>query len=129
MLYHRPVRHHGTARDDHDAVADHVLLGVVLLGAAFVDDADLAADPAVLVEDGALNDGALTHAQVGDAGPAVGGALGGGLEAVGADHDGVAQRHPLTDLTAHTDDASLGQGAGAHHAAVADQALPEARVA
>ena len=37
----------------------------------------------------------------------IGLALGGGLEAVGPDEHGVAERHVLADTAAHADDAAL----------------------
>ena len=50
---HGPVRHHGLVGNDDDAVADHIVVGFPLQQAAPVDDLHIAADPAILVQDGA----------------------------------------------------------------------------
>src|SRR5262249_20342131 len=83
--------------DDQDAVADDVVLALAVLEVAGVDQAHAGADAAVLVQDGPLDHGAIAHAQVWHAPPAVGGAVGVGLEALGAADHRVAQGYIPAD--------------------------------
>ena len=79
-LHHRPIRNRRSPRNGDDAFADHVGGCLRLLNAALIDQADIAADAAVLVDDGALDDAAVADAEVGPPALAVGLALGVGLE-------------------------------------------------
>src|SRR4051794_29357739 len=115
----RSFRDDRPARDDDDAVTDDVIGALLVLHAAAVDDLHAPADAAVLVEDGVLDHRPLADEEVGEAAAAVGGPLGVGFVAVGADHDGVAQGGVPADNAADADDAPLQPGPGLHHAAVA----------
>src|SRR5262245_38451423 len=64
---HGPVRHNRATGDDDDAVPDDVIVALFLAHVPLVDDADVPADPAVLVHDGPLDDTAVSHGEVGDA--------------------------------------------------------------
>src|SRR6266540_2277434 len=64
---HAAVADDAVLGDDHDALADEVAVPVVLLDSGFVDDADVAADARVLVDDRVLDHGAGADADRGNA--------------------------------------------------------------
>src|SRR5262249_18169988 len=118
---HRPVRNHRAARDGDDAVADGVV-GPFLVGhAPPVDEADVVADAAILVENGLLDHGVVADADVRYPPGLVAGALGVGFEAVGPVEHRVPNDGVSADARPDADHAALDAGAVLDDAAVADQ--------
>src|SRR5205823_1193296 len=70
------VRDSNSLGNDHDPVADDMGIAIRFLHVAAVANPDFAANPAVLVHDGAFNHRAIAHAQVGKPPVPIGGAFG-----------------------------------------------------
>src|SRR5947209_14505176 len=86
------VKNDGALGDDDDAVADDVVGALAVGGAVLVGDAHVGADAAILVENGAFDEGAVADGEVGNAAPAVLRTLLVRLELVGADQHRVADQ-------------------------------------
>src|SRR5437763_16395365 len=100
MLDHRAVGDDDALGDADDALADDVVVAFDFLQVVAVDDLDVTADPAILVEDRALDDAPLDDDEVRDAALPIQRAIGVGLEAVGADDDGIAHGRIAADPAA-----------------------------
>src|SRR5437588_9634651 len=120
---YRAVRHDGGFWNDHDAFADDIAFAHLVLDAAAVDNLNIASNTAILVQDRALDDRAVAHAEVGNTAALVVGALGVGLETVGADDDRVMNRRIVADPAANANYRAVNPRALLDYAAVADETL------
>ena len=102
-----PSRRTLRAGDDDDAVADDVVVALLLGDPLAVDDADVVANANILVDDGALHDAVVAQSQIGHAAFAILGPLDVGLEPIGSNDDGVAHDGVAADAAAHADDGAL----------------------
>src|SRR5579871_6443320 len=107
LLYHSSVRHDGLVGNDDDPVADGVVIALGVLNVVGVDDADVLADPAVFVEDGALDHAPVADAERGTALSPVFSVLGRGLESIRAQHHRVAHLNVSPDLAPDAEDAAV----------------------
>src|SRR5262249_48906667 len=101
------IRHGRTARNDHNAVADDVVVAFRLDGVLTVNDTDTAANAAILVEDGPLDHRAVAHTKVRKVSASVGGALSFILVFIGANDDAIAQADVAANSAANADDAPM----------------------
>src|SRR5438132_13645840 len=114
----RAVRHGRGLGNYHDPVTDDVAVTVFMGEVAGVGNANLAADAAILVENGALNHRAIADGEAGDAAADVFFSFRVRLEIVRADDDAVANRDVVADAAAHADHGPLDAPAGVNDAAV-----------
>src|SRR5439155_226811 len=90
---------------------------------AAVDDAHVAANAAVLVDDGPLDDRAVADREIGSAPLAVDAEVCLRLEIIGAVDHRVAQNDIAANLASQTDDAAMQVGTRFDHAAVTDETM------
>src|SRR5207244_4553116 len=109
--------------DDNNAVADDVVLTFFVLDSPLVDDADVLADAAVLVENSPFDHRAVADTNVRETASLILGTFRVSLEPVGANGDGVFDCHIAANAAPQTDDTVGNLRSRVNQETIDDQAL------